>query len=340
MDISRRRFLRYAFTAACFSAFPAVARPPALVSLFGQLPAPSAIRSVVSAGAPADLLLMAVAPERLAGLSSFDFSTAAMLPDSLRRLPRLGRLAGRGSTLSIEKILAINPDIIIDCGSVDATYRSLAQRVSAQTGIPYVLIDGGLPHAAQQIRQLAALLGVEARSAPLADMAARFLADAQAFAARPGSARRFYAARGPRGLETGLRGSLHTQAAEMLGLVNVAAEQGLSGLAQVSFEQIAHWNPEIIITQSDMTRQYLNTNPVWRSLDAVAQGRVYGFTGLPFGWLDAPPGINRLLGLRRLQSHFDPQLAAGIADDIGQFFRLFYHAELSDAQLAELLGRS
>ncbi|MGL6018803.1 MAG: ABC transporter substrate-binding protein [Gibbsiella quercinecans] len=340
MDISRRRLLRYALTAACLSAFPAVARTPALVSPFGQLPAPSSIRCVVSAGAPADLLLMAVAPDRLAGFSSFDFSTAAMLPDSLRRLPRLGRLAGRGSTLSIEKLLAINPDIIIDCGSVDATYRSLAQRVSAQTGIPYVLIDGGLPHAAQQIQQLAALLGVEARSAPLADMAARFLADAQAFAARPGSARRFYAARGPRGLETGLRGSLHTQAAEMLGLVNVAAEPGLSGLAQVSFEQIAQWNPEIIITQSDTTRQYLNASPVWRSLDAVAHGRVYGFTGLPFGWLDAPPGINRLLGLRRLQSHFDPHLAAGIADDIKQFFRLFYHAELSDAHLAELLGRS
>jgi ABC-type Fe3+-hydroxamate transport system substrate-binding protein len=64
-----------------------------------------------------------------------------LLP-AVRALPELGRLTGRGDTLNLERLLAGRPDVIIDFGSVSATYRSLADRVQAQTGIPYVLIDG------------------------------------------------------------------------------------------------------------------------------------------------------------------------------------------------------
>ena len=60
-----------------------------------------------------------------------------MFSDDLRKLPRLGRLSGRGSTLSLEALLTLEPDIIIDSGNVE-TYRSLAKRVSDQTGVPCV----------------------------------------------------------------------------------------------------------------------------------------------------------------------------------------------------------
>ena len=35
-------------------------------------------------------------------------------------------------------------DLIIDAGTVDDHHRSTAERVAAQTGIPYVLVDGRL----------------------------------------------------------------------------------------------------------------------------------------------------------------------------------------------------
>src|SRR5690606_428623 len=82
------------------------------------------------------------------------------LDDSLRLapaqsdLPLLGRLAGRGSTMTLEQLVLLAPDLVIDAGSVTATYRSMAERVAQQTGIPYLLVDGRLEESAQQLREV------------------------------------------------------------------------------------------------------------------------------------------------------------------------------------------
>ena len=39
-------------------------------------------------------------------------------------------------------MIALKPDLILDVGSTRATFVSLAERVQAQTGIPYALLDG------------------------------------------------------------------------------------------------------------------------------------------------------------------------------------------------------
>jgi iron complex transport system substrate-binding protein len=79
---------------------PALAQTPLTVAVGGS-PGPNITQRVVSAGAPADMLLLAVAPEKLVGFSSFDFSRQTAIPfhDDIRALPKLGRLAGRASTL-------------------------------------------------------------------------------------------------------------------------------------------------------------------------------------------------------------------------------------------------
>jgi iron complex transport system substrate-binding protein len=64
-----------------------------------------------------------------------------LLP-AVRELPELGRLTGRGNTLNLERLVADKPDLIVDFGTINDTYRSLADRVQAQTRIPYPFIDG------------------------------------------------------------------------------------------------------------------------------------------------------------------------------------------------------
>jgi len=64
------------------------------------------------------------------------------LLEAVRDLPELGRLTGRGDTLNLERLLAVKPDLIIDFGTINDTYRSLADRVQSQTGIPCLLVDG------------------------------------------------------------------------------------------------------------------------------------------------------------------------------------------------------
>lgn len=340
MNLTRRKLIGFLLSGATLSSIPLSALADALLVPFGHLPNPQQPHRILSAGAPADLLLLALAPEMLLGLSSFDLAVtgADYLSPALTKLPRLGRLSGRASTLSLEKILALNPDIIIDCGSADETFRSLAQRTAAQTGIPYVLVDGNLQDSPRQLREVGKLLGVSQRAEKQAQLAESWLQDAKRFSQQSQQPPRFYSARGMTGLETGLQGSLHTEAAELLGLVNVASQEERHGLAQVSFEQILLWQPDIIFTQDLNTYRHITQDPLWNSLNAVREGQVLLFSGQPFGWLDSPPGINRLLGMRRLQGHFDLAIRPQWVNDLRTFYQLFYHTALTEVQIQRLLG--
>ncbi len=164
-----------------FPGFPAFAASPLTLSI-GSVPAPSTINRIVSAGGPADLLLLAAAPEKLAGFSSFDFSHAPIqvLPEAIRRLPKPGRLAGRATTLSMEQLMALKPDVIVDCGNADETWTSQARRVSELTHIPWVLISGELASSPAQLQAIGALAGTETRTARQAELAKHFIDDAQA----------------------------------------------------------------------------------------------------------------------------------------------------------------
>ncbi|EXU77002.1 ABC transporter substrate-binding protein [Erwinia mallotivora] len=341
MDITRRRLAGFLAASTLLSVLPAhlLAAEPGLF-IFGRLPPPSRIHTVLSAGAPGDPLLLALAAEKLVGLSFYQLAQPGneFLPEKMRRLPKTGRLAGRASTLSLERVMAIAPDVIIDCGMTDATYLSLAGRVSAQTGIPWVLVEGGLASTPRQLRQLGALLGVADRAERQARLAERFLNEAADFAARQTVRRTFYSARGLKGQETGLEGSLHTAAAEFLGLENVAKQVGQSRLAQVSMEQLLDWQPELVITQSRPAWQHITRDPLWQQISAVQHQQVLLLPHHPFGWLDAPPGVNRLMGLRRLHAHFDPQIKARLAGDLALFFRVFWQSEPQSSQWQQWLN--
>ncbi|HCS2914109.1 TPA: ABC transporter substrate-binding protein, partial [Shigella flexneri] len=254
MPITRRTFAQALASTLLLQSLPSFSQT---VNRFASQSLPEAqnITRIVSAGAPADLLLLAVAPEKMVGFSSFDFARQALipLPEHIRQLPRLGRLAGRASTLSLEGLMALHPDLVVDCGNTDETLISQARQVSEQTQIPWLLLNGKLAQSAEQLTTLGKTLGEEHRAAEQANLASHFVGEAQAFATSPAANLRFYAARGPRGLETGLQGSLHTEAAELLGLHNVAQIADRHGLTQVSMENLLRWQPDIILVQEAVT---------------------------------------------------------------------------------------
>ncbi|WP_369309721.1 ABC transporter substrate-binding protein [Providencia rettgeri] len=345
MAINRRQFLQSCALLATFYSLPSFARGQHRVEevIFGQLPSASHIQRVISSGPPADLLMFALAPEKMVGFASISLKKGhtGLFAKQWLDLPVYGRLAGRGSTLSLEQLLAYNPDLIIDTGNIDDTYRSQAEKVAKQTNVPYLLIAGGLKDSPLQLTQLGKTLGVEHQAQRLSQLAQRYLDDAAAFAntsqQKPLS---FYLARGAKGLETGAKGSIHTEAIEMLGLRNVVDIPNFRGLTTVSMEQLYQWNPDIIITQYEEAIEFMTTSPLWQGLNAIADQQLLVFTGMPFGWLDGPPGVNRLLGMRRLQSHFDQRIAATMKQDLAEFFALFYHSPLTSEQADLLMEKS
>ena len=307
--------------------------------VFGTPPAPGRVRRVFAAGAPAAVLAYALAPDKLLGWPMpLSAEARALLAPAMRDKPFIGRLAGRGSTLPLEKLLALKPDLIVDAGTVDATYLSTAEQVHERTGIPYVLIDGRLADTPGQLREAGRLLGVAERGETLARYARTTLTVCGNIAAH--SRPRVYLARGADGLETALPGSVNGEIIEAACGVNVATAAG-GNLARVSLEQLLAWAPEVIVTQYPEFYDRARQDPLWQRLPALKNGRLLLAPSLPFGWLDGPPGINRLIGVRWLTARLHG--IAGQADWIEharEFYRLFYGYAPERAQLAHLLNRT
>jgi len=142
----------------------------------------------------------------------------------------------------------------------------------------------------------------------------------------------FYAARGADGLETAPRGSIHVQALELCGLRNVV--QSGTGLARVSMEQLLAWQPDYLFTHDATFHAQAVRLPHWQRLRAVRERRLILAPAAPFGWLDMPPGMNRLLGVhwitQTLRHGKDVQT---IRHALTQFCETFYQHPPSAALL-------
>ena len=121
---------------------------------------PARVERVFPAGPPAAIVLYTVAPDLLLGWprANRPEEREFLLPDIGGR-PEVGRITGRGNTANLEVVLALKPDLILDIGSVNATYVSLADRVTEQTKIPYALLDGRFDGTAASYRTIGALVG-------------------------------------------------------------------------------------------------------------------------------------------------------------------------------------
>jgi iron complex transport system substrate-binding protein len=302
---------------------------------------PARISRVLAAGPPASILLYTLAPEKMIGWVRTPSPTEkGYLQERVRELPEYGRLTGRGGTANLENVLKFQPDLIIDSGSTGGTYVSLANNVQEQTKIPYLLLDGRLEKTPENYRLLGEWLDARDRAEQLANYAEETLSGLRRrIASIPESDRpRVYYGRGINGLESGLAGSINLEVLERVGAVNVAASAGTGSLSKISIEQVLAWNPDVILVLEPAFYASVRTDPLWSSVKAVRENRIYMAPNLPYGWFDAPPGVNRLIGVRWLMSILYPkQFPEDLRTTTREFYRLFYQVNLTDAQLDTLL---
>jgi iron complex transport system substrate-binding protein len=304
------------------------------------VPVPARVERVFPAGPPAAILLYTLAPELLIGWprTNRPEEREFLLPDVGGR-PEVGRITGRGNTANLEVVLALKPDLILDVGSVNPTYVSLAERVQQQTGIPYALLDGRFEGISPAYRTLGALIGRHAQGEAFARSAEDMITTItrRIAAIAPERRPRVYYARGPRGLETGLGGSINVETIELIARNVAGGTRG--GLANVSIEQVLLWDPEVIITIDQDFAADVPNDPAWASIAALRTRRVRLSPKLPFGWVDFPPSVNRLIGLWWLAKILYPDL---FPEDLRaltrDFYSRFYHVTPNDMQIDRVLA--
>lgn len=261
-------------------------------------------RDIVAAGQPAAILVWALARHRLAAWPHRPApESLRALPPEAATLPELGRLTGPGRVAPAEELAALRPSQIIDYGQVDAEHAADARRVGEALGLRWTLIDGALTRIPAAFRQAGALLDDAARGESLAARAEAILHDWLSAPAGPS----FYYAREDDGLETGFRGALATEVLEGGRWTNVAV--GGADLGRVTLDQIQNWDPEVIVTQNRTFARAARSSPDWRGRRGGGRRRILLIPDTPFGWLDRPPSVNRLLGCAWLATPGDPAMS-------------------------------
>ena len=235
----------------------------------------------------------------------------------------------------------VRADLIVDAGSVTPERAAFADQVQALAGIPYILIDDSFARMPAVLRSTGAMLGVADRGGDLGLYAEHAIAALRGrLLIRPADTRpRVYFARGRDGLVTALPGSAAGEAIDEAGAINVAAPLGRGGDVAVTYAELASWDPEIIIAEQRGFYAGMRRNPAWRRLSAVRHDRVYLEPANPFGWIDDPAGVNRLIGLYWLSSLLYPNmLQEDLRTTTCDFYDKFYRVKLTNAQVEALVA--
>ena len=309
------------------------------------VPAAENIESVFSAGPVAAIFLYMVAPDKLLGWNyELNDVEKSIILDKYQDLPNFGM----GDAVNYEAVIAANPTIAINSGKINDTMVSDCDALSESLGIPVVAVDNELNNSAEAFRFMGELLGVEDHAEELAQYAEQVFTDINALSDIPEEKKvSVYFGNGEDSLETAPRGSQHAQILDVINAVNVAdLELGDGSRVQISAEQLLAWDPDVIVVNGEpkadksgnSAAEDILSNPDYASLKAVQDQKVYGTPNAPFSWVDRPAGPNRLIGMRWFSALIYPEyIKCDINEEIHKFFDLFYHVDLSDEQLENVL---
>jgi iron complex transport system substrate-binding protein len=313
-----------------------------------QVTIPTQVDKVFCTSPVGTYMVYTLAPDKLVGWNTTPTELEQRyIPEEYRPTVGLGGWYGRNTTGNVEEIIRIGPDLILSVGDIEAVNISDADRIQDLLGIPVVLVDSTLTETGDAYRFIGGLMGEAERAEELAQYSDEVIARAQAGAAQMAESERvtIYYAEGAKGLYTDPEGSTHTQVFTLVGARNVAdveVQEGV-GMSPVSLEQVIAWDPEFVFVASDPAGEMNVYDQItgggdWNTVQAVNDGNVYQIPHGPFDWLDRPYSVARILGIQWVGNLLYPEVwNIDIRETTREFYELFYHYELSDEQLEQLM---
>ena len=301
---------------------------------------PSNVERVFAAGAPAEVLLYTLVPDKLAGRNQIPSAAALeLIPPQFRNPTAIVNLPDRDDPRYDAELLALDVDVYVDYGTVDGDYVAALEAISARTKIPAVILDGRLSEIPSVYRRLGGAFGVAERGARLADEAQRLI---DKYRGTLGAAPlRVYLACSQNGLTPCFAGHSAGEAAELLGAINVAGSIDSAARRPLTVAEIRALAPDVIVAANSAAAAAIRNDPAWHDVSAVAAGRVAAAPTVPFNWGPRPPSVNRLAGLVWM-AYALPGRAFDDTyyEDVRSLFAAFYHVTPSAAQLRALTQES
>ena len=302
---------------------------------------PAEITRIVPSGPLSQIMLFAIAPEMFVGVADpWEEDAYGLLPEEYLALPYLGQLYG-SADLNVEELALADPQVIIDVGMTKDSTKEDLDTLQNQTGIPSVYISSSLETMPQTFRRLGELLGKEEKAEELAQFCERVYTRTLAIMEDVGEhkARALYVV-GPDGLSVLAKGAFQAEVLDLLTENAAVVDNPLSkgtGNA-VTMEQIALWDPEVILFSSDSIYEEVSQLDTWNQLTAISSGNYLEIPSAPHDWLAVPPAVQRYLSLIWLPAQLYPEYCDYDAKaEILEYYALFYGCELTDGQYEALI---
>jgi len=314
-----------------------------LVDMVGRrVSLPDHIERIYAASPPSNLLVMALAPDRLIGLAlPLKEGDKKFLPPVVASLPVVGAGMGMGPQVNLESLMALHPQVVVAWAEAGA---DLSRQIEPfdHMGLPVIFLT--LDHLADYpaaLRLLGTLLGEEKRAEELAAYGDGAMARVSAALAAVPAAERtsVYYAESPDGLASDCDQSFHTEAIVLAGGANVyrCTAHDHMGMERLGLDQVIGLHPTWIIAQDAGFARVAAHDPRWQILAAVQNHQLVTVPRTPFNWLDRPPSYMRFLGIQWLAHLFYPQAFPwDQTAEVQHFYRLFFGVELSEQDVRGL----
>lgn len=308
------------------------------------LEVPEKIQRVAVTGPLTQIYALPLCIDLLVGYStSFSEGMDQYIPAEYIDLPELGQLYGGKGTMDLEALLAAAPDVVIDVGEPKGNIVEDLDKLTQQTGIPFLHFDATVETAPQAFRRMGELLDRQEKAEELAVWCENAYSRAVAMMEKidaDGNRSSILYALGDKGLNTLAEKSFHADTLNIMG-DNVAKLDDVNSSGrgnEVDLEQIYLWDPAFIVCEFPAGYDTIQSDPAWAELDAVKNGNVFKTPTGPYGWLASPPSVQRYLGLLWLGSLMYPDYVEyDLRTEINAYYRLFYGFEMTDEVYASLM---
>ena len=308
-----------------------------------QVTIDSTITKIAVSGPLAQIVVFALAPEKLVGIATkWDSSAEEFLDTKYYNLPVLGQLYGGKGEMNLEELLSAAPQVVIDIGESKDGIKEDLDKLQAQTGIPFVHIDAYTDSMDKTYNMLGELLGMEKEAKKIASYCEEVYSQTVKLSGSVQKKNILYIT-GEKGLNVIAKGSYHGEIIDLLSN-NIAVLDNPSSKGtgnEVDMEQILRWNPEVILFSPDSIYSTVKDNPDWKNVEAIKNGNYYEVPMGPYNWIGFPPSVQRLLGMMWMEKLLYPDKADyDLYDKVSEYFKLFYHCDITKDQYNKLMENS
>lgn len=310
-----------------------------------QVELPKNMERIAPSGSLAQIVLFAIAADKLVGLSDTWAEDATPYLDSkYLDLPVFGQFYGSGD-LNMEALAAANPQVIIDIGEAKDTIVEDMDSIQTQLGIPTIFIEATLESMDDCYTTLGQVLGLEDNAKTLSEYCNNIYTntvDKMGTIKEEDKVKLLYCL-GDTGTNVIAKGSFHAEVLDLLAnnaaVVDDPSSKGSGN--EVSLEQIYLWNPDMILFAPGSVYDKVSTDKSWLELEAISKGSYYEVPNGPYNWMGFPPSVNRYIGMIWLSNLLYPDVFHyNLYEETAKYYKLFYHCDLTQEQFDTLTANS